>query len=115
MTMAASLEARMPFMDHELAAFASRLPDYMRVRGKTTKWILRESMMRILPREILERQKVGFRVPVNEWFRGSMKDWLGKQKKIQELYEESEFKKNEIVAEIIETYPWLKKTLEGSR
>ncbi len=76
MTMAASLEARMPFMDHELAAFASALPDTMRVRGRTTKWILREAMKRLLPREILERPKVGFRVPVNEWFQGPMKDYL---------------------------------------
>ena len=76
MTMAASIEARMPFMDHELAAFVSALPDNMRVRGRTTKWILREAMKRILPAEILERPKVGFRVPVNEWFRGTMKDYL---------------------------------------
>lgn len=76
MTMAASLEARMPFMDHELASFVSSLPDNMRVRGRTTKWILREAMKRLLPREILERPKVGFRVPVNDWFRGPMKDYL---------------------------------------
>jgi asparagine synthase (glutamine-hydrolysing) len=76
MTMAASLEARMPFMDHELAAFVSALPDSMRVRGRMTKWILREAMKRLLPAEILERPKVGFRVPVNEWFQGPMKDYL---------------------------------------
>jgi asparagine synthase (glutamine-hydrolysing) len=76
MTMAASLEARMPFMDHELAAFVSALPDEYRVRGRTTKWILREAMKRLLPPEILERPKVGFRVPVNEWFRGSMREYL---------------------------------------
>ena len=76
MTMAASIEARMPFMDHELAAFVSSLPDHMRVHGRTTKWILREAMKRILPEEILERPKVGFRVPVNEWFRGPMKCYL---------------------------------------
>lgn len=76
MTMAASLEARMPFMDHELAAFVSALPDEYRVKGRTTKWILREAMKRLLPPEILERPKVGFRVPVNEWFRGSMREYL---------------------------------------
>jgi asparagine synthase (glutamine-hydrolysing) len=48
----------------------------MRVRGRTTKWILREAMKRLLPAEILVRPKVGFRVPVNEWFRGKMKDYL---------------------------------------
>jgi len=76
MTMAASLEARMPFMDHELAAYVSTLPDRFRVRGRTTKWILREAMKLLLPAAILERPKVGFRVPVNEWFRGPMRDYL---------------------------------------
>ncbi|MHB1516454.1 MAG: asparagine synthase (glutamine-hydrolyzing) [Acidiferrobacteraceae bacterium] len=76
MTMAASIEARMPFMDHELAAFVSTLPDALRVHGRTGKWILREAMQRLLPRTILERPKVGFRVPVNQWFRGSMQDYL---------------------------------------
>jgi asparagine synthase (glutamine-hydrolysing) len=76
MTMAASLEARMPFMDYELVEFASQLPDEWRVRGRTTKYILREAMKRMLPNSILNRPKVGLRVPVNEWFRGSMKDYL---------------------------------------
>lgn len=76
MTMAASLEARMPFMDHRLAAFVSGLPDEWRVRGLTTKRILREAMRRVLPAAILERPKIGFRVPVNEWFRGSMRGYL---------------------------------------
>ncbi len=76
MTMAASLEARMPFMDHQLAAFVSGLPDSWRVQGRTTKRILREAMRRLLPAAILQRPKVGFRVPVNEWFRGSMRGYL---------------------------------------
>lgn len=76
MTMAASLEARMPFMDHELAAFVSSLPDNMRVKNHTTKWILRESMKTLIPQEILERPKVGFRVPINEWFQTSMREYL---------------------------------------
>ena len=76
MTMAASLEARMPFMDHELASYVSNLPDHWRVRRFETKRILRAAMRRLLPRTILERPKVGFRVPVNEWFRSSMRDYL---------------------------------------
>jgi len=76
MTMAASIEARMPFMDHELAEYVSTLPDKFRVRGRTTKWILREAMKGIVPGEILNRPKVGFRLPVNEWFQGPMKDYL---------------------------------------
>jgi len=76
MTMAASLEARMPFMDHVLAGFVSSLPDKYRVRGLTTKWILREAMKQLLPQSILNRPKVGFRVPVNEWFRTTMREFL---------------------------------------
>ncbi len=76
MTMAASIEARMPFLDHVLAAFVSALPDAWRVRGFTTKRVLRLAMRRLLPARILQRPKVGFRVPVNEWFRTSMRDYL---------------------------------------
>ncbi len=76
MTMAASIEGRMPFMDHDLAAYVSSLPDRYRLRGMTSKWILREAMRRVLPAEILERPKVGFRLPVSLWFRGSLRDCL---------------------------------------
>jgi asparagine synthase (glutamine-hydrolysing) len=76
MTMAASIEARVPFLDHPLAAFVSSLPDRYRVRGFSGKWILREAARRLLPERILKRPKVGFRVPVNAWFRGPMRDYL---------------------------------------
>ena len=76
MTMAASIEARMPFMDHELSEYVSSLQDNYRVRGRSTKWILREAVKHILPEKIVNRPKVGFRLPVNEWFRGPMKDYL---------------------------------------
>ena len=76
MTMAASIEARVPFLDHELAAFASSLPDHYRVRGMRSKWILREAGKQLLPERILTRPKVGFRVPVNRWFRGAMREYL---------------------------------------
>ncbi len=76
MTMAASIEARVPFLDHELAAFVSSLPDRFRIRGRQTKWILRSAARRLLPERILSRPKVGFRVPVNDWFRGPMRGFL---------------------------------------
>lgn len=76
MTMAASIEARVPFLDHELAEFASSLPDHYRVRRLRSKWILRQAGKRLLPERILTRPKVGFRVPVNRWFRGEMRDYL---------------------------------------
>ena len=87
MTMAASIEARMPFMDHELAAFISTLPDHYRVR----KLVLHEAMQQLLPKVILDRPKVGFRMPVKEWFRGPMREYLydnltGGDSKTREYY-----------------------------
>jgi asparagine synthase (glutamine-hydrolysing) len=76
MTMAASIEARMPFLDHRLAEYVSALPDGLRVRGLRTKWILRQAGRQLIPKRIRRRPKVGFRVPVNEWFRGDMREFL---------------------------------------
>jgi asparagine synthase (glutamine-hydrolysing) len=76
MTMAASIEARVPFLDHRLAEFVSTLPDALRVRGLSTKWVLREAGRQLIPKRIRKRPKVGFRVPVNEWFRGEMRGFL---------------------------------------
>ena len=69
MSMAASIESRVPFLDHHLVEFAAALPPRMKLRGLTTKWILRESVKSILPREILTRKKMGFPVPFSHWLR----------------------------------------------
>ncbi|HEY2628656.1 MAG TPA: asparagine synthase (glutamine-hydrolyzing) [Usitatibacter sp.] len=76
MTMAASIESRVPFLDHELAGYVSSLPDNCRVNGMKTKWILREAVRSLIPRAILDRPKVGFRVPVNKWFQGPLKGYV---------------------------------------
>lgn len=68
--MAASIESRVPFLDHKLVEFTARLPERMKLRGMTTKYILRESMKGILPETILTRSKMGFPVPLGAWFRG---------------------------------------------
>ncbi len=73
MSMAASIESRVPFLDHKLVEFTAQMPSEMKLRGRTTKWILREAMKGILPREILDRPKMGFPVPVGTWFRGEFK------------------------------------------
>jgi asparagine synthase (glutamine-hydrolysing) len=73
MSMAASIESRVPFLDHKLVEYTARMPRQMKLRGGTTKWILREAMKGILPDEILERPKMGFPVPVGSWFRGKFK------------------------------------------
>ena len=71
MSMAASIESRVPFLDHELVEFAARMPERMKVRGMTTKYVLRQAMADVLPPEILTRRKMGFPVPVGAWFRGT--------------------------------------------
>ena len=71
MSMAASLESRVPFLDHTLVEFTARLPERMKLRRLTTKYILRRSMKGILPEPILTRRKMGFPVPVGAWFRGA--------------------------------------------
>lgn len=73
MSMAASIESRVPFLDHELVGFTAKMPIEMKLRGKTTKWILREAMQGILPESILTRSKMGFPVPVGNWFRNEFR------------------------------------------
>ena len=70
MTMAHSLEARSPFLDHELLELAARLPPRWKVRGTTTKWILRDLFRDMLPDKIAARGKLGFSVPLARWFAG---------------------------------------------
>jgi len=70
MSMSASIESRVPFLDHKLVEFAARLPDRLKLRGLTTKWILREAIRGLLPDEILTRRKMGFPVPFGHWMRG---------------------------------------------
>ncbi len=75
-TMAVSLEGRSPFLDHELMEFAARLPSRYKLRGRALKAILKEAVRPWLPREILEKPKWGFAIPIGNWFRGELKDFL---------------------------------------
>lgn len=76
MTMAEGLEVRPPFLDKELAAFGLALPPALKVRGATGKWIVRQWARELVPDDIINRQKWGFRTPLKAWFRGPMKDFL---------------------------------------
>src|SRR5262249_28486062 len=71
MSMAASLESRVPFLDYRLVEFTARLPERMKLRRLTTKYVLRRSMKGVLPEPILARRKMGFPVPAGAWFRGA--------------------------------------------
>ena len=70
MSMAASIESRVPFLDHELVEFAAKLPNRLKLRGLKTKWIRREAVRDRLPAAILSRPKMGFPVPFHLWMRG---------------------------------------------
>lgn len=75
-SMAVSLETRVPFLDHRVAAVAARIPLSMKVRGGSGKWILKELLYRRLaPRELFERPKAGFTVPIGAWLRGPLREW----------------------------------------
>ena len=77
MSMAASIESRVPFLDHPLTEWVAALPPAMKLRGTTTKWILRQAMQGRLPPQILERRKMGFPVPIGSWLRGAWAPLLG--------------------------------------
>jgi len=74
-TMAASLESRAPFLDHRIFAFAASLPDEFLFEGAQGKRLLRKSLYRHIPRDLVDRPKQGFQVPLGEWLRGALKPW----------------------------------------
>ena len=75
-TMAHSLEARSPFLDHELMEFAASLPEAFKLRGRTGKVLLKSFLSPLLPPNLLHRHKMGFGVPLDHWFRGPLRDFL---------------------------------------
>jgi asparagine synthase (glutamine-hydrolysing) len=75
-SMAVSLEARSPFLDHHVIEFAASLPENLKLRGLTTKYLLKRVLKQLLPAENLSRRKMGFGVPIGNWFRGKLKPFL---------------------------------------
>jgi asparagine synthase (glutamine-hydrolysing) len=73
--MAVSLETRAPFLDRDLMEFAWSLPMSMKLRNGKGKWILRKLLDRYVPRELIERPKMGFAIPLDAWLRGPLRDW----------------------------------------
>ncbi len=73
--MGVSLETRVPFLDHRVIEFAWQLPQHMKIRNGRRKWLLRELLYKHVPRDLIERPKTGFGIPIGDWLRGPLRDW----------------------------------------
>jgi asparagine synthase (glutamine-hydrolysing) len=73
--MAVGLEARVPLLDHRVVEFAWAMPQEIKTRNRQGKWPLRQILYKYVPKEMVERPKQGFAVPIGDWLRGPLRDW----------------------------------------
>lgn len=99
-SMASSLEAREPLLDHRLIELAWRLPMSMKVRGRQTKWLLRQVLHRYVPKALVERPKVGFGVPLGSWLRGPLRGW------VDDLLDPTRLRQEGFFSEAVVTRTW---------
>lgn len=92
-SMAVSLEVRAPFLDHKVAEFAASLPANYKLRGKTSKFILKRSVKDLLPKSIINRPKKGFGIPIADWLKGSLNPLLNEMLSTKSLQKHGLFNK----------------------
>ena len=102
-TMAVSLEARSPFLDHHVIEFAASLPERLKLRRLTTKYLLKKVLRRLLPAQNLDRRKMGFGVPIGHWFRGKMQPFL-REVVLSDKALRRGFFKPEVVKQLVEQH-----------
>jgi asparagine synthase (glutamine-hydrolysing) len=102
-TMANSLEARSPFLDHHVIEFAASLPEKFKLRGLTTKYLLKRMLTKLLPAENLDRRKMGFGVPIGHWFRGQLQPFL-RETILSEASLKRDLFKPEVVRRLVELH-----------
>ncbi|MBU4415540.1 MAG: asparagine synthase C-terminal domain-containing protein, partial [Proteobacteria bacterium] len=74
-SMGVSLESRAPYLNHHIVEFAWRLPLAMKVRNRQGKWLLRQLLYRYVPKELIERPKMGFGIPIGTFLKGALRPW----------------------------------------
>jgi asparagine synthase (glutamine-hydrolysing) len=102
-SMASSIEARVPFLDHRLIEYSWKIPNSLKFRNGKPKWILRKILKNYIPENLTERPKKGFGIPLNDWLRGPLREWAENLLNEKKLSEEGFFN-SKIIREKWEDY-----------